>query len=443
VKEEVGKTLEEVAQGYLTELFRRSLVQVSSIRIDEKAKTCRVHDLIRLMILEKIEDLTFSHEISEDDHSSLSGIIRRLSIISNSNCLMEDIESSHVRSILVFTDYDSSKNFARKITTKCKLLKVLDFEAAKLHHVPKDIGKLIHLRYLSFKKNLEIKELPKSIGLLQNLETLDVRLTDVTDIPKEIGKLKKLRHLMGTRISLIQLKDGIGGLKSLQTLNNVWLDEDGAGKIIRELGKLKLLRDLRLFCVEVEHESDLSLSINQMQHLEKLVISFSVLNEVVDLHLISSLSTLQNLSLFVKLEKLPEWIPKLQNLVNLELSYSELIDDPLKSLQNMQNLLSLSIQRYGYNGESLHFQDGGFQKLKELKLDSMNYLNFILIDKGALCVLKRLELWDIPQLETAPTGIQHLEKLQVLSFGNMSTEFDESIAPLRGKEHWLIERRNA
>jgi disease resistance protein RPM1 len=320
---------------------------------------------------------------------------------------------------------------------------VLDFEAAKLLHVPKDIGKLIHLRYLSFKNNLEIKELPKSIGLLQNLETLDVRLTDVTDIPKEIGKLKKLRHLMGTRISLIQLKDGIGGLKSLQTLNNVWLDEDGAGKIIRELGKLKLLRDLRLFCVEVEHESDLSLSINQMQHLEKLVISFSVLNEVVDLHLISPLSTLQNLSLFLKIEKLPEWIPKLQNLVNLELSYSELIDDPLKSLKNLQNLLSLSMQRYAYNGESLHFQDGGFQKLKELKLDSMNYLNFILIDKGALRVLKRLELWDIPQLETAPTGIQHLEKLQVLSFGNMSTEFDDSIAPLRGKEHFLIERRNA
>jgi disease resistance protein RPM1 len=101
------------------------------------------------------------------------------------------------------------------------------------------------------------------------------------------------------------------------------------------------------------------------------------------------------------------------------------------------------MQRYAYNGESLHFQDGGFQKLKELKLDSMNYLNFILIDKGALRVLKRLELWDIPQLETAPTGIQHLEKLQVLSFGNMSTEFDDSIAPLRGKEHFLIERRNA
>lgn len=54
VKEESGKTLEEVAKGYLTELIRRSLVQVSSVRIDGKPKSCCVHDLIRMMILESV-----------------------------------------------------------------------------------------------------------------------------------------------------------------------------------------------------------------------------------------------------------------------------------------------------------------------------------------------------------------------------------------------------
>lgn len=46
----------KVAEGYLTELIHRSLVQVSSVKSDGKAKACRVHDLIHVMILEKFED---------------------------------------------------------------------------------------------------------------------------------------------------------------------------------------------------------------------------------------------------------------------------------------------------------------------------------------------------------------------------------------------------
>ncbi|CAI8596677.1 unnamed protein product [Vicia faba] len=53
VKEERGKTLEEVAEGYLTELIHSCLVQVSSLRFNGKVKYCRVHDLIHDMILEK------------------------------------------------------------------------------------------------------------------------------------------------------------------------------------------------------------------------------------------------------------------------------------------------------------------------------------------------------------------------------------------------------
>jgi disease resistance protein RPM1 len=56
VEEESGNTLEDVAEGYLTELIHRSLVQVSSAGIDGKRKSCCVHDLIRAMLLEKCEE---------------------------------------------------------------------------------------------------------------------------------------------------------------------------------------------------------------------------------------------------------------------------------------------------------------------------------------------------------------------------------------------------
>lgn len=57
---------------------------------------------------------------------------------------------------------------------------------------------------------------------------------------------------------------------------------------------------------------------------------------------------------------------KFQNLVKSMISRSGLIDDPIKSLKNVQNLLSLSIIHEAYEGESLHFNDGGLQNPKEL-----------------------------------------------------------------------------
>jgi disease resistance protein RPM1 len=124
---------------------------------------------------------------------------------------------------------------------------------------------------------------------------------------------------------------------------------------------------------------------------------------------------LRNLRLHGRLEKLPEWIPNLQNLVELLLMRSQLTDDPIKYLENMPNLLSLSIIDNVYEGESLHFHDGGFQKLKELYIKEFPNLNSIIIDKGALHVLKKFELSSIPNLKTVPVGIQNLEKLEVLN----------------------------
>jgi disease resistance protein RPM1 len=92
-------TLEEIAEGYLTELIHRNLVQVVSVSIDGRAKCCRVHDLVHAMILESFEDLCFCKTISVDGQSPLTGITRRLSMTSNSDNLMESINSSHVRSL--------------------------------------------------------------------------------------------------------------------------------------------------------------------------------------------------------------------------------------------------------------------------------------------------------------------------------------------------------
>ncbi|PNX78596.1 disease resistance protein rpm1-like, partial [Trifolium pratense] len=405
VKEEKGKTLEEVAEGYLIELIHRSLVQVSSVKIDGKVKGCRVHDQIRDMIREKFEDFNFCKPISEDGQSSSVGIIRHLSISTTSVYLMDRIESSHVRSLHVFQDEDEYVCHEPTIPEKFKLLKVLDFESAPMLNVPKNLGDLIHLKYLSFRSSNHVS---KSIGMFQNLETLDVGDTTTRELPKEISKLRKLRHLIGYRLSLIQLKDGIGKMTSLQTLCSVDLGKGGA-EVIKELGKLKQIRDLVLVNVHTEDVSILSSAIDEMKRIEKLSVSSFDIHTFIDLNLISPPTKLRKLQLHGKLQKLPKSILELQNLVVLKLSKSKLTEDLMESLQSLQHsLLILSIGDDAYQGSHLHFQNGWFQKLKELYVAlglGHGDIN-IVIDKGALPSLQKLHLE-----KNIPTGIQHLKKL--------------------------------
>jgi len=62
--------------------------------------------------------------------------------------------------------------------------------------IPKEIGKLIELKYLNLNENLLSGEIPKGIGKLTNLEELDLYDNKLTgEIPKEIGRLTNLNFL--------------------------------------------------------------------------------------------------------------------------------------------------------------------------------------------------------------------------------------------------------
>ncbi|KHN23934.1 Disease resistance protein RPM1 [Glycine soja] len=510
VREEEGKTLEDTAQQYFSELIGRGLVQVSSFTIDGKAKSCRVHDLLHDMLLKKSKDLSFCQHIIKEDESMSSGMIRRLSIETISNDLLGRNESLHTRSLLVFAEELCTTNFLEIIPTKYRLLKVLDFKDILLYSVsvPENLGNLAHLKYLNLRSSKMPTQLPEFICKLHNLETLDIRDTDVEEIPKEICKLRKLRHLLGDYITLFQLNglggmaslqtlrhvkltmtnddgdndndndndnndqevegdyitlfqlNGLGGMASLQTLRRVKLTmtnddgdndnndkevegimlikEDVEVELIRELGKLKQLRNLSLTSVKEEQGSALCSSLNEMANLEKLRIETTA-GGVIDLPIISPLPMLQKLRLDGKLKKFPEWVPQLQSLVKLSLRSSQLTIDPLKSLQNMPHLLFLEMLD-AYEGESLYFENGGFHQLKELSLGFFPNLKSIIIDKGALYSLEKLKIWKIMEIKTVPPGIQHLEKLQVLVIDHMSDELiNECITPNEGPQHPIIQ----
>ncbi|XP_027186657.1 disease resistance protein RPM1-like [Cicer arietinum] len=448
VKSDGRRTLEQIAEEYLSELIYRSLVQVSKLGFEGRVKTCHVHDLLRVVIIRKMKHLSFCHFVHEDDESVVTGITRRLSTATSSNNVLKSKNNSYFRAIHVFEKGGLSDSFMAKLCAKSRILKVLEMQGTSLNHIPNNLGNLDHLRYINL-SNTKVKALPKSVGELQNLETLDLRETLVHEIPREINKLTKLRHLLAfnrnyeEKYSILGFTTGVlmeKGIKNLTSLQNIcYVEVDHGGvDLIEEMKMLRQLRKLGLRHVKREHGNALCAAVVEMQHLESLNITAIVEDEIIDLNFVSSPPKIRRLHLKARLEKLPDWIPKLECLVKIRLGLSKLKHDPMQSLKNLPNLLKLSLWDNAYDGENLHFQNGGFQKLRELILSHLNRVNSILIEKGALLSLEYFKMEKIPQLKEVPSGIKLLDKLKVIDLVDMPDEFVKSIDPDEGHNHWII-----
>ncbi|CAJ2638722.1 unnamed protein product [Trifolium pratense] len=435
VKNEEQRPLEEVSEEYLTELIQRSLVNVSAVGFDGKVRSCKIHDVLREVIIRKMKDLSFCHLMNKDDEQVTIGVTRRFSIAAFSN---SDLENSGTRAIIVFDKGDLPEHFMDGLSSKFKLLKVLDFQNSLLNSLPDNMGNLFHLRYLNL-SHTKVTILPRSIGNLVNLETLDLRQTKVHELPKEINNLTKLRLLpvyyrryeghydMLNFTTGVQLQEGIGCLKSLQKLYFLEADHGGVD-LFRELKMLTQLRKLGIRRVQQQYGNALCAVIQEMKNLESLNITIIAENETLDLDFLSTPPpNLRVLNLKSRLAKLPDWIPNLKYLVKLRLGLSNFKYDPLDSLKKLPNLLRLNLWDNAFSGESLHFQVGGFPKLKELDLTRLNRLSSITIDEEALLGLEHFRFKNNPQLKVLPQDFKNLKNLQFLGFAEMPAELVDSI----------------
>ncbi|XP_028111686.1 disease resistance protein RPM1-like [Camellia sinensis] len=455
VEEQNGKTLEEVAEEYLTELIHRRLVLVSTTKFDGRVKQCQVHDVVREIILSMSKEFSLC-QILEEENSSFNATTRRLSMhirYCNMDKVMKSISKSPVRSVFLFQEGELPKKpLLGTLAANFKLLKLLDLQNAHLDQLHEEVGNLFLLRYLSI-RSTQVKIIPKSIGKLQNLQTLDLKNSPVRELPFDISRLHKLRHLIAYYFSFeceylvdglvgVKIQGGIGGLEELRNLQLVETNHDDGLSLIKELEKLRQLRKLGITKLEREHGSGLCAAIEKMKYLQRLSVSALSDDEILDLQYISSPPQyLQRLTLVGRLEKLPKWIPKLQNLDTLILWGSGLTkNDPLKALQVLPSLVHLQL-RHAYDVEQLYFEVGRFQKLKELILRGCKGLNSVIIEEGALPLLEELTIGPSPQLKEIPSGIHHLQKLKTLRFVDVPEEFIDRMEPKpnQGKDYWTVE----
>ncbi|CAJ2671449.1 unnamed protein product [Trifolium pratense] len=153
----------------------------------------------------------------------------------------------------------NSRAFLNACTSICKHLRFLDLSDSTYETLPRSIGNLIHLRYLSLENNSNIKKLPDSICNLLMLEMLILSgCTKLEALPKGLKKLINLQHLEITTKQRVLPEDEIANLSSLQTLRIKFCNNLESVFSEIKLPALKVLcvancRKLKSLPLDIEH----------------------------------------------------------------------------------------------------------------------------------------------------------------------------------------------
>ncbi|KAI5021262.1 hypothetical protein ZWY2020_055107 [Hordeum vulgare] len=230
-----GEDLVELGDTYFYELINRNLIEPVEVNYNGKASSCRVHDIMLDLLIDLSNGENFSSLLS--NKANLARRIRRLSLMGNEDeGIIEQLDVSHARSLGVIRPTKQLPSLM-----KSDALRVLDLSGCRgleNHHV-RDIGRLVQLRYLNI-HGTSVNELPKKIGDLEYLETLDVDPGMIV-LPESVSRLKRLTRLyVGTGT---KLPDVIGNMDNLQELRSINPFLQSAS-FPEELGKLINLRKL-------------------------------------------------------------------------------------------------------------------------------------------------------------------------------------------------------
>ncbi|VAH12512.1 unnamed protein product [Triticum turgidum subsp. durum] len=244
-----GTCLFLLGLNYFNQLINKSMIQPIYDGIGQ-VYACRVHDIVLDLICNLSHEARFVNILDGTGNSVSSQSTVRLLSLQNRN---EDHQGiplryftgiSHVRSITVF---DPAITIMPALS-RFEVLRVLDLsycnmgKSSSVQLNLKDVGHLIHLRYLGLAAT-GIKELPAEIGSLRFLEVLDLQYNDQLQVlPSTVWRLSRLicLHVAKCEVTpgVLQNLTSIEVLKEIRASRNI---------IMQELGNLKRLRELEIY----------------------------------------------------------------------------------------------------------------------------------------------------------------------------------------------------
>ncbi|TQE13008.1 hypothetical protein C1H46_001383 [Malus baccata] len=274
--------LEDVAFEYYRELLCRSFFQEEKIDKFGRVESCKMHDLMNeLAILVSGVGSVVIDLNRKNFHEKLRHVSFNFEIdLSKWEVPTSLLKASKIRTFLFLWQgqRSSSGSAFTTIVSNFKSLRMLSLNELGITTLPNCLRKMKHLRYLDLSGNY-IRRLPDWIVGLSNLETLDLsRCEELVELPRDIQKMINLRHLMLVgHIPLTGMPRGIGELKGVRTLNRFVLSESnclgrGGSAGLAELGNLKELRG-ELEIKNLRHvvsESNVGTPLKDKQHLHSL-----------------------------------------------------------------------------------------------------------------------------------------------------------------------------
>ncbi|CAO2839033.1 unnamed protein product [Amaranthus hypochondriacus] len=437
---------EDVAMQYLEELSQRFMIQVLKLNSKGIIKIIHLHDMLRELCLRKAEEQSFLQTIIAVNDQAKPFLCnsavppRRVAV--HCSCSFP-AQLSNLRSLVLLTR-SGMLNVARgsleKINPKMlhqkfKLLRLLNLRGVKTENgtLPKQIGRLIHLRYLGIHSS-NITKLPKSLGKLRNLLTLDYRniISDnnvLVKIPSIFSKLEQLRHLyLPVEYSWSEMDLQLSSMINLLVLWGVKQNgkrdclSSEISNLSQTITKLKIVVSTEMELKTLFSCQSLSSDTLQTFHCE--------LRDGLAFQGIESISNKQHLHKLILIGpvrmKLFLMLPV--NVLRLELKGSQLNDeDPFLALGALVHLKLLRLSNF-YIGASSVCKPGSFPQLKELSLENLKNLIQLTIMEGALKCLTKLEIANCPCLQELPQGLEFVSTLQQFEYFEMPTKFFKNAA---------------
>ncbi|KAJ4809403.1 Nbs-lrr resistance protein [Rhynchospora pubera] len=419
IPQENTRTLEETAMDFLEDLVQRSMVQVSDKDFDGSIKSCRVHDVLRDLAIQKAKEINFLIVCSKPNDWMSCNKARRVAInySSNVNEPMGDYANPNIRSLLLF-GYESNLD-----CSKYKLLRVLGCITGWSQRVElRNFKGLPHLRYLKLNSEIEgqEREFGEWIRSMKYLETLDLEESSHGDLSKWIWQVKTLRHAILSRYSNYntQAPPTSADLTNLQTLLNVYYGESRPASGPPNITQVRnLMIEVRNFSME-----ELVTLLHNLKHLVNLVIggiSGIDLGKIIWKNF-PFYENLKRLVVFDGNETLvlhDDTLPP--HLINLELRGFKFVTDPLSVLQKLQNLKILYIVIRPKKEKVLmswrvRCSVGGFKQLEELRIYNLMVDEWE-IERGAMPMLKELTVLRCDPLRV-PLELVHLPSLKDLTW---------------------------
>ncbi|KAL9462039.1 hypothetical protein AB3S75_000104 [Citrus x aurantiifolia] len=452
IRPKENKELEMIGEEYFDYLATRSFFQeFETDDYDGLVVRCKMHDIVHDFAQYLTKNECFSTEAN--GHEEPLSLINTPKEKLRHSMLMLGFEASFpdsllnakkLRSFLIRSPYDVFSPVLPHLFDQLTCLRTLKIDArgfwyqGMIREIPKEIEKLIHLRFLLL-HGLMIDELPETCCELFNLQTLEIRQFGyyLRSLPHGFGKLVNLRHLsefvvgitgsrndsrsQGCKLEVLgQLRHLRGSLRIRGLGNMKDVDEAKSAGLENKMNLLHLGLGFDKELIEEMNEENgakdeaIIEALRPPPNLESLEIAFYKGKTLFPIWIVSSCK-LKKLRLMdcplVKLPPLGKW-PLLEVLSIEWISGVKTVDDEFLGIESRDRL-------HGIGTSSSVI---AFPKLKQLKFT----------------LLQGWEEWDFGK-EDNITIMPQLKTLKISNCSKLKSVPDQLLRSTTLEELWIIQ----